>query len=240
MAQQGSNLGKRRATFHSKAAKQADALGKAAKGVAKARCSASKYYMAPSLGCDEQGKPRRRRPGIASLMEIRYYQKYVELLIPLLAFLRLVQEVATEVSSKNFRFQSTAIKALQEGSKVYLIGLLEDSQLCTIHAKHVTLMPKDMKLAWRLCRDVITDDAMESVAQVIAQRRIQAEREARDQRKKAEEERVRKKRMAAFTREQEEEARKSAKATSDTETWGHPMTVGSKRGQHLLPNKQWI
>ena len=55
---------------------------------------------------------------------------------------------------------------------------------------------------------------MESIAQVMAQRRIQVEREARDQRKKAEEERVRKERMAAFAREQEEEA------TSDTETRG--------------------
>ena len=149
-ARQGSNLGKSRATFHGKVAKQADALGKAAQGVAKARCRASKYYTAPSLGCDEQRKPRRRRPGIASLMEIRYYQKHVELLIPLLAFSRLVREVATEVSSKNFRFQSAAIKALQEESEAYLIGLLEDSQLCTIHAKHVTLMPKDMKLARQL------------------------------------------------------------------------------------------
>ena len=89
-ARQGSNLGKKRATFHGKVAKQADALGKAAKGVAKTRCRASKYYTAPALGCDEQGKPRRRWPGIASLMEIRYYQRHVELLIPLLAFLRLV------------------------------------------------------------------------------------------------------------------------------------------------------
>ena len=101
-------------------------------------------------------------------------------------------------------------------------------------------MPKDMKLAWQLCRDVVTDNAMESVAQVMAQRRIQVEREARDQRKKAEEERVKRERMAAFTREQEEEARKSAKATSDTETQGHPITVGLERGQCPLPNKQWI
>ena len=80
---------------------------------------------------------------------------------------------------------------------------------------------------------------MESVAQVMAQRRIQVEREAMDQRKKAEEERVRRERMAAFTREQEEEARKSAKATNDTETrgGGHPMTVGLKREQHPLLNK---
>ena len=161
-------------------------------------------------------------------MEIRYYQRHVKLLIPLLAFLRLVREVATEVSSKNFRFQSAAIKALQEGSEVYLIGLLEDSQLCTIHTKRVTLMPKDMKLARRLCQDVITDNAMESIAQVMAQRRIQVEREARDHRKKAEEERARRERMAAFAREQEEEARKSAKATSDTETRGASNDSGIK------------
>ena len=81
---------------------------------------------------------------------------------------------------------------------------------------------------------------MESIAQVMAQRRIQAEREARDQRKKAEEERARKERMAAFARKQEVEARKSAKATSDTGIRGHPMTVGSKRGRCPLLNKQWI
>ena len=74
-ARQGSNVGKRKATFHGKAAKQADALGKAAKGVAKAQCRASKYYMAPSLGCDEQGKPGRQWPGIASLMEIKILPK---------------------------------------------------------------------------------------------------------------------------------------------------------------------
>ena len=110
---------------------------------------------------------------------MQYYQKHVELLVPLLAFSRLVQEVATEISSKNFRFQSAAIKDLQEGSEAYLIRLLEDSQLCTIHTKCVTLMQRDMRLAWRLCQDVVTDDAMESFAQVSAQRKLQAEREAR-------------------------------------------------------------
>ena len=80
-------------------------------------------------------------------MEIKHYQRCVELLIPLLSFLRLVREVATEVSSGDLRFQSAALKALQEGSEAYVVGLLEDSQLCTFHAKRVTLMPKDMQLA---------------------------------------------------------------------------------------------
>ena len=188
MARQGSNLGKKRATFHGKVTKQAGALVKSAKEVTKARCRAPKYYTVPSLGLDEQGKPKRWCPGVASLLEIWYYQKHVKLLIPLLAFSRLVREVATEVSSENLRFQSAAMKALQEGSEAYLIRLWEDSQLCTIHAKCVTLMQQDMRLAWTLCQDVIMDDAMESFAQVSAQRKLQAEREARARQKREEEE----------------------------------------------------
>ena len=80
-------------------------------------------------------------------MEIRYYQKHVEMLIPLLAFLRPVREIAAKISREPLRFQSVALKALQEGSKAYVIGLLEDSQLCTIHTKCRTIMPKDMQLA---------------------------------------------------------------------------------------------
>ena len=76
---------------------------------------------------------------------------------------------------------------------------------------------------------------MESIAQVMAQRRIQVESEARDQRKKAEEERARKERMAAFAREQEEEARKSAKATSNTETWGVSNESGIKERAMSTP-----
>ena len=113
-------------------------------------------------------------------MEIKHYQKHVELLIPVLSFLRLVREVATEVSLVDLRFQSAALKALQEGSEAYVVGLLEDSQLCTFHAKRVTLMPKDMQLAWQLRRNVVTDDAMESFTQITVQRKMQAEQEARE------------------------------------------------------------
>ena len=56
-------------------------------------------------------------------MEIRHYQRHDELLIPLLSFLRLLREVATEVSSGDLRFQSAALKALQEGSEAYVVGL---------------------------------------------------------------------------------------------------------------------
>jgi len=51
---------------------------------------------------------------------------------------------------KDLRFQSTAILGLQEAAEAYLIGLLEDTNLCAIHAKRVTVLPKDIKLARRI------------------------------------------------------------------------------------------
>ena len=50
----------------------------------------------------------------------------------------------------DFRFQSMAILALQEAAEAYLVGLFEDTQLCAIHARRVTIMPKDMQLARRI------------------------------------------------------------------------------------------
>ena len=95
-------------------------------------------------------KPRRYRPGTVALREIRWYQKSTELLIRKLPFQRLVRELAQDLGKVNVRFQSGAIMALQEASEAYLIGLLEDSNLCAVHAKRVTIMPKDIQLAWRI------------------------------------------------------------------------------------------
>lgn len=50
----------------------------------------------------------------------------------------------------DLRFQSSAILALQEAAEAYLVGLFEDTNLCAIHAKRVTIMPKDIQLARRL------------------------------------------------------------------------------------------
>ena len=44
----------------------------------------------------------------------------------------------------------TAILAIQEAAESYLVGLNEDTNLCAIHAKRVTNMPKDMQLARRI------------------------------------------------------------------------------------------
>ena len=101
-------------------------------------------------------KRYRYRPGTVALKQIRQYQKSTELLIRKLPFQRLVWEIAcdqdviTSPLCGKVRFQSAAIMALQEASEAYLVGLFEDSNLCAIHAKRVTIMPKDIQLARRI------------------------------------------------------------------------------------------
>ena len=84
-----------------------------------------------------------------ALREIRRYQKSTELLIKKLPFQRLVREISQDFKS-DMRFQGTSVLALQEASEAYLVSLLEDTNLCAIHAKRVTLMSKDMQLARRI------------------------------------------------------------------------------------------
>ncbi|KAG9139858.1 hypothetical protein Leryth_015241 [Lithospermum erythrorhizon] len=77
------------------------------------------------------------------------YQKSTELLIRKLPFQRLVREIAQDFKT-DLRFQSHAVLALQEAAEAYLVGLFEDTNLCAIHAKRVTIMPKDIQLARRI------------------------------------------------------------------------------------------
>ena len=94
-------------------------------------------------------KPHRYRPGTVALREIRKYQKSTELLIRKLPFQRLVREVPQDFKN-DLRFQSSAVMALQEAAEAYLVSLFEDTNLCAIHAKRVTIMPRDMQLARRI------------------------------------------------------------------------------------------
>ena len=94
-------------------------------------------------------KPHRYRPGTVALREIRKFQKSTDLLIRKLPFQRLIREIAGQFKS-DLRFQSQAVLALQEAAEAYLVGLFEDTNLCAIHAKRVTIMPKDMQLARRI------------------------------------------------------------------------------------------
>ncbi|PNT66531.1 LOW QUALITY PROTEIN: hypothetical protein BRADI_3g13650v3 [Brachypodium distachyon] len=94
-------------------------------------------------------KAHRFRPGIAALREIRNYQKSTELLIRKLPFQRLVREIARDFKT-DMRFQSSAIFGLQEAAEAYLVGFFEDTNLCAIHAKRVTIVPKHIQLARRI------------------------------------------------------------------------------------------
>ena len=73
-------------------------------------------------------KPHRYRPGTVALGEIRPYQKSTPFLIRKLPFQRLVREIAQDFKT-DLKFQSAAIRTLQEASEAYLVGLLEDINL---------------------------------------------------------------------------------------------------------------
>ena len=95
-------------------------------------------------------KTRKYCPGTVALGEIWHFQKSTGLLIWKLPFSQLVHEIALEVGRYDLHFQGSAIICLQEAAESYIVGLMEDANLCTIHAKRVTIMPKDIQLAHRI------------------------------------------------------------------------------------------
>ncbi|EKV12293.1 Histone H3 [Penicillium digitatum] len=100
------------------------------------------------------GRRRRYKPGTVALKEIRRYQRSYDLLIAKLPFARLVREVALDLLPADvgaeLRWQSHAIQALQEAAEAFLVHLFEDTNLCALHAKRVTIMQKDIQLARRI------------------------------------------------------------------------------------------
>ena len=105
----------------------------------------------PNTG--EEGKRKiRYKSGTIALREIRRYQKSIDLIIPRAPFIRLVRNIAFDLHDE-LRFHGDALRALQEASEAYLVGIFEDTNLCAIHAKRGTIMRKDMLLARRLRGD---------------------------------------------------------------------------------------
>ena len=84
------------------------------------------------------------------MREIRFYQRNTDLLIRRLPFARLVREVQLHFTNREYRWQASALLAIQEAAEAHLVGLFEDANLCTIHSKRVTVMVKDMQLARRI------------------------------------------------------------------------------------------
>lgn len=104
---------------------------------------------APADADGDNVRKRRARPGTVALREIRKYQKSTDLLLRKLPFSRVVREIAHKYNSE-IRFQAAALQALQVATEAHLVSLFEDSNLCAIHAKRVTVMVRDMQLARRI------------------------------------------------------------------------------------------
>mmetsp|Transcript_4464 Transcript_4464/g.12871 ORF Transcript_4464/g.12871 Transcript_4464/m.12871 type:complete len:157 (+) Transcript_4464:156-626(+) len=98
----------------------------------------------------EKKRKHRYRPGTKALMEIRKYQRSTDLLIRKLPFARLVREITNIFAEVGMRWAATGILALQEATEDFMVHLMEDCNLCAIHAKRVTIMPKDLQLARRI------------------------------------------------------------------------------------------
>jgi histone H3 len=111
---------------------------------------ARQHRMPPAHVPIQVKRPRRNKPGVVALREIRKYQKSTETLIGKAPFQRLVREICCDVVRTDLRFQSTALLALQEAAESYLVSVTEDANLCAIHSKRVTLFPRDLQLARRL------------------------------------------------------------------------------------------
>jgi len=135
--------------WHSTMARTKQTARKSTGGKAPRKALATKAARKSAPATGGVKKPHRYRPGTVALREIRRYQKSTELLLRKLPFQRLVREIAQDFKS-DLRFQSSAIMALQEASEAYLVGLFEDTNLCAIHAKRVTIFPKDIQLARRI------------------------------------------------------------------------------------------
>lgn len=100
----------------------------------------------------QQTPKRHHRPGVLALREIRMYQQTTHLLLRKAPFARLVRQLLVERHpyGDRFRWQRAAIDCLQEACEAYLVAFMSDAYMCSLHAKRVTLMPRDMQLIRRL------------------------------------------------------------------------------------------
>ena len=84
---------------------------------------------------------RRYRPSTKVLRKIRRFQKTTGLLIPKMSFLQVVREILQREHAWH-HIQASMVLALHEVAESYLTCLFKDTNLCVIHAKGVTILPK--------------------------------------------------------------------------------------------------
>ena len=113
-----------------------------------------KNSAASSTDVQDTPKQQKMRPGMKALREIREFQMTTDLLLPRLAFARLVKEETERYTKENdWRWEASAMEAIQEAAEAHLVSVLEDTNLCAIHAKRCTIMVRDMQLARRIRGD---------------------------------------------------------------------------------------
>lgn len=110
--------------------------------------SARKSVPASSGPSAAAPKKTRFKAGALALKEIRKYQKSTDLLIRKRPFQRMVRELSK--GREGMRFQASAIVAFQEAVENFLTNLIEDAYRCVLHAKRVTLLPKDICLVYKI------------------------------------------------------------------------------------------
>ena len=97
-------------------------------------------------------KQRKIQRGMQALKEIQKYHKGADLLTRRVPFQRLVREIVQK-RGEGLKLQSSAVLALQEAGEAFIVGLMEQANLCAICAKWVTIMPRDIQLACRIQGD---------------------------------------------------------------------------------------
>ena len=103
----------------------------------------------------EEGTTKRRaRPGMKALREIRRYQRSTDTVVPRAALQRVVREISSKYMPEA-RYSLGAIEAVHQCLESYMVGLFEDTGLCSIHARRVTIMTRDMRLARRIRGEII-------------------------------------------------------------------------------------
>lgn len=120
----------------------------------RARKSTATRHVQEDSAANVARRRVRYKPGQLALADIKRLQNTYDLLIPKTRFHRLVREITQNVTTgtvnEPYRYQIAALLALQEAAEAYLVYLFEDTNLCCIHAKRVTIMPRDIQLARRI------------------------------------------------------------------------------------------
>ena len=108
--------------------------------------------LPPSLPPKASRSPSVPLPKPWLLVRFVRYQKSTNLLIRKALHHHLIRESAQDFKS-DMCFQSTAVFGVSSTSEAYIVGVFEDTNLCPIHAKRVTIMAKDSQLVCRVRKE---------------------------------------------------------------------------------------